>query len=264
MTSFKTYKQSSESLHQGRAAWAVTKATNAVCRFDITSWFPGLQLSVFVFLSIVVSSLGLLGQLSAVLGLFVLVSSALRVRWPEGSLLLGIGAGTEYTKTHTHQRSRGLAFSFDRPNVNGQHINTRAVLPALLRVELSPYWLRTVEVGFWQFHRDGVDVWVLLGDFQLCRQKSRPRYVRTNTTFITNTPQDILTLHRPHEATSVYAALSNSPYLNDRVTFLNNTHMQVNEHVGKVTGCLLFKGQYTQNEWFQQILTLFMYIWAFI
>lgn len=102
VTSFKTYKQSSESLHQGRAAWAVTKATNAVCRFDITSWFPGLQLSVFVFLSIVVSSLGLLGQLSAVLGLFVLVSSALRVRWPEGSLLLGIGAGTEYTKTHTH------------------------------------------------------------------------------------------------------------------------------------------------------------------
>lgn len=150
--------------------------------------------------------------------------------------------------THTHQRSRGLDFSFDRPNVNGQRINTRAVLPALLRVELSPYWLRTVEVGFWQFHRDGVDVWVLLGDFQLCRQKSRPRYVRTNTTFITNTPQDILTLHRPHEATSVYAALSNSPYLNDRVTFLNNTHMQVNEHVGKVTGCLLLKGQYTQNE----------------
>ncbi len=36
---------------------------------------------------------------------------------------------------------------------------------------LSPYWLRTVEVGFWQFDWDGVDVWMLLGDFQLCRDK---------------------------------------------------------------------------------------------
>ncbi len=36
---------------------------------------------------------------------------------------------------------------------------------------LSPYWLRTVEVGLWQFHWDGVDVWMLLGDFQLCREK---------------------------------------------------------------------------------------------
>lgn len=54
--------------------------------------FPRLQLSVFVFLRIVVSSLGLVGQLSAVLGLVVLLSSGLRVRWPEWGLLLGIGA----------------------------------------------------------------------------------------------------------------------------------------------------------------------------
>lgn len=67
----------------------------------VTSWFPSLQLSVFVFLRIVVSSLGLVGQLSAVLGLVVLVSSGLRVRWPEGSLLLGIGAGTD--RTHGQQ-----------------------------------------------------------------------------------------------------------------------------------------------------------------
>ena len=151
--------QSSESLHQGRAAWAVPKAKNAVCRLDITSWFPGLQLSVFVFLSIVVSSLGLLGQLSAVLGLFVLVSSALRVRWPEGSLLLGIGAGTEYTYTraraHTHtHRSRLLAFSFVRPNVNNlQHINTHASFCLCYKEEWSSHpigWGR-LRLGFGSF-----------------------------------------------------------------------------------------------------------------
>lgn len=42
---------------------------------DVTSWFPSLQLSVLVFLRIVVSSLGLVGQLSAVVGLVVLVPS---------------------------------------------------------------------------------------------------------------------------------------------------------------------------------------------
>lgn len=38
---------------------------------------------------------------------------------------------------------------------------------------LSPYWLRTVEVGFWQFDWDGVDVWMLLGDFQLCEERNK-------------------------------------------------------------------------------------------
>lgn len=42
---------------------------------------------------------------------------------------------------------------------------------------LSPYWLRTVEVGFWQLHWDGVNVWMLLGNFQLC---DGPRYVRND------------------------------------------------------------------------------------
>lgn len=45
----------------------------AASMWDVTSWSPILQLSVFVFLGIVVSPLGLLSQLSAVLGLAVLV-----------------------------------------------------------------------------------------------------------------------------------------------------------------------------------------------
>lgn len=33
--------------------------------------------------------------------------------------------------------------------------------------KLWPDWLRAVQIGFWQLHWDGVDVWMLLGDFQL-------------------------------------------------------------------------------------------------
>lgn len=47
--------------------------------------------------------------------------------------------------------------------------------------KLSPDWLRAVLVRFWQLHWDGVDVWVLLGDFQLGRAKDRPRNVRADS-----------------------------------------------------------------------------------
>lgn len=65
-----------------------TELTSVECVHydDITSWLPSLQLSVFVFLRVVVASLRLLGQLPAVFILVFLVSSALRVRWPEGGL----------------------------------------------------------------------------------------------------------------------------------------------------------------------------------
>lgn len=80
-----------------------------VCSHGGTSWRPGLQLSVFVFLRIVVSPPSLVSQLPAVLGFVILVSSAFRVRWPEGSLLLGIGAGTAHTrKTATIVRLTNL------------------------------------------------------------------------------------------------------------------------------------------------------------
>lgn len=59
---------------------------------DVTSPLPGLQLGVFVLLRVVVSSLGLVGQLSAVLGLVVLVSSRLGVERPGRSLRLRVGA----------------------------------------------------------------------------------------------------------------------------------------------------------------------------
>lgn len=58
-------------------------------------WLPGLQLSVFIFLGAVVPLLGLLGQLPAILGFIIVVSSALIVCWPIGSLR--IRAGPECT-----------------------------------------------------------------------------------------------------------------------------------------------------------------------
>ena len=85
------------SCYQGNKRFLSVVMTPVVCSDDVTSWFPGLQLSVFVFLRVVVSPLGLVGQLSAVLGLVVVVSSALRVRRPEGGLLLGVRAGTDHT-----------------------------------------------------------------------------------------------------------------------------------------------------------------------
>lgn len=64
--------------------------TREVFAEDVLSWRRGLQLSVIVFLRIVVSPLGLFGQLPAVLGLVFLVPSGLGVRRPEW--LLGVGA----------------------------------------------------------------------------------------------------------------------------------------------------------------------------
>jgi len=54
--------------------------------------FGALQLGVLVFLRVVVSSFGLIGQLPAVIRLVVLVSPRLRVRRPGRSLRLGVGA----------------------------------------------------------------------------------------------------------------------------------------------------------------------------
>lgn len=62
------------------------KTVESVHYDDITSWLPNLQLSVFVFLRVVVAFLRLLGQLPAVIILVFLLSSALKVRWPEGGL----------------------------------------------------------------------------------------------------------------------------------------------------------------------------------
>lgn len=64
-------------------------------------------------------------------------------------------------------------------------------------MQTSPDWLRTVEVWLWQFDRDGVDVGMLLGNFQLWRDRRRegrrererdgegPKYVTTDETTIT-------------------------------------------------------------------------------
>lgn len=72
-----------------------------------TVWLPGLQLSVFVLLRAVETLLGLLGELLAVLGVIVCVSSALGVRWPVGSLWLRMRAGPEHTHMHacTHTQT---------------------------------------------------------------------------------------------------------------------------------------------------------------
>lgn len=59
------------------------------------------QLSVFVFLWVVVSSLGLFRQLPVVLGLAVLVPSRLRVQRPGRSLWLGVGARIDDTQEGT-------------------------------------------------------------------------------------------------------------------------------------------------------------------
>lgn len=64
-------------------------------------------------------------------------------------------------------------------------------------MQTSPDWLRTVEVRLWQFDREGVDVGMLLGNFQLRRDRTReaerererdgegPKYVTTDETTIT-------------------------------------------------------------------------------
>lgn len=65
-------------------------------------------------------------------------------------------------------------------------------------MQTSPDWLRTVKVRLLQFDRDGVDVGMLLGNFQLQRDKTRegwrerggwvgegPKYVTTDETTIT-------------------------------------------------------------------------------
>lgn len=75
-----------------------------ILRGNTTLCLPGLQLSVFIFLRAVVALLGLLGQLPAVLGFIIRVSSALGVCWPVGSLRLGIRAGPEHTHTHVHTK----------------------------------------------------------------------------------------------------------------------------------------------------------------
>lgn len=75
-----------------------------ILRGNTTLCLPGLQLSVFIFLRAVVALLGLLGQLPAVLGFIIRVSSALRVCWPVGNLRLGIRAGPEHTHTHVHTK----------------------------------------------------------------------------------------------------------------------------------------------------------------
>lgn len=129
-----------------------------MCGGDLTSCFPSLQLSVLVFLRVVVAPLGLLSQLSAVPVLVVIVSSALRVRRPVGALLLGVGAGTDHTQTR-RQPSQRLVTS----SIFSKH--TAALIVRQRGMQTSPNWLRTVEVGFWELHWDGVDVGMLLGDF---------------------------------------------------------------------------------------------------
>lgn len=42
-------------------------------------------------------------------------------------------------------------------------------------MQTSPDWLRTVEVWLGHFDRDGVDVGMLLGDFQLRSDRTRDR-----------------------------------------------------------------------------------------
>lgn len=61
-------------------------------------WLPGLQLSVFIFLGAVVPLLGLLGQLPAILGFIIVVSSALIVCWPIGSLRIRAGPECAHTQ----------------------------------------------------------------------------------------------------------------------------------------------------------------------
>lgn len=79
-----------------------------------TLCLPGLQLSVFIFLRAVVTLLGLLSELLAVLGFIICVSSALGVCWPVGSLWLRIRAGPEHTHMHacahtqTHTQNRDV------------------------------------------------------------------------------------------------------------------------------------------------------------
>lgn len=120
-------------------------------RRNITLWSQ-LQLSVFIFLSAVVALLVLLSQLPAVLSIIVLMSSALRVCWPVGSLWLRVRAGTEQPQTKSWWSCK---------------LEQRRNL-VVKRKDASPYWLRTVDVGFWQFHWDSIDVRMLLGNFQLC------------------------------------------------------------------------------------------------
>lgn len=120
-------------------------------RGNITFWSQ-LQLSVFIFLGAVVALLVLLSQLPAVLSFIVLMSSALRVCWPVGSLWLRVRAGTGQPQT----KSWWWCNLEQRRNV------------AVKSKDASPNWLRTVEVGFWQFDRDSIDVRMLLGNFQLC------------------------------------------------------------------------------------------------
>lgn len=63
----------------------------------------------------------------------------------------------------------------------------------------SPDGLRTVEVGFGQFHWEGIDIWMLLGNFQLWREKEEDAAMSDLIKDLTK-HTTILTLHGPLSA----------------------------------------------------------------
>lgn len=133
-------------------------------RGNITLWLQ-LQLSVFIFLSTVVSLPALLSQLPAVLSFIILMSSALC--WPVGSLWLRIRAGTEQPQTKIC-RSYHLE---QRRNMDSCGEKKRRLT---LLAEDGWCWVLVISLG--QHRCQDAS-----GQFPaVCKKKSRPISVRTN------------------------------------------------------------------------------------